>query len=372
MPATRSRMRSLDGLRGLAALIVLVHHSLLVVPTLAAPYYGEPTQQGAPWLLVHTPLHLLWGGTEAVYLFFILSGLVLTLATRSKSFTWRSYFPSRIVRLYVPVIAAVVLAGIVIAVLPRTSDTQSVWLSRRGDDYPLSSMLEDATLLGGVSGVVSPLWTLYWEILFSLLLPAFVYVGRRMPWWLLAVIALGLSTLGAYTGVTALKYLPMFAVGVALAAGWQRIGDAAGRMPRAAAIPVWTAAVAAALVLASSYWLVLPSTGTTMARTATMAPTLVGVAILIVAAVHAGLLSRVLSSGPLRFLGTISFSLYLVHEPLVIAIGHMVPHPYMTVFFSVPVALVVAIAFYSVIERPAHLLAKRVRDHAGREVVLAA
>ncbi|WP_368259248.1 acyltransferase family protein, partial [Blautia wexlerae] len=83
----RFRLRSLDGLRGLAAVIVLVHHALLVIPALAAPYYGQTVQPGLPWLLVHTPLHLLWAGTEAVYLFFILSGLVLTLAARSASFT---------------------------------------------------------------------------------------------------------------------------------------------------------------------------------------------------------------------------------------------------------------------------------------------
>ncbi|GAA1829617.1 acyltransferase family protein [Agromyces salentinus] len=372
MPAPRRRLHALDGLRGLAAVIVLVHHSLLVVPALAAPYYGGRAEPGATWLLVHTPLHLLWGGTEAVYLFFILSGLVLSLAARSRSFTWRSYFPSRIVRLYLPVIASVVLAGIVIAVLPRDSATESTWLSRRSSEYPLSSMLEDATLLGGPSGVVSPLWSLYWEVLFSLLLPVYLYAARRVPAWLQAVIAVALSTLGTFEGVTALKYLPMFGLGVALASGWERMGAFFERMPRLAAIPVWTVSVAGALLLASSYWLVLPYTDSTTARTATMAFTLIGVAMLIVAAVHAGLLSTILSSRPLRFLGTISFSLYLVHEPLVIAIGHLVPRPFMTVLIALPVSLVVAFAFYHVVERPAHLLAKRVRDHAAREVVLVA
>ncbi|MGI9822307.1 acyltransferase family protein [Agromyces sp. Marseille-Q5079] len=369
MPASRPRVQSLDGLRGLAALIVLVHHSLLVVPALAAPYYGGRAEPGATWLLVHTPLHLLWGGTEAVYLFFILSGLVLSLAARSRSFTWRSYYPSRIVRLYVPVIGAVVLAGIVIALVPRDGATESVWLSRRSDDYPISSMLEDATLLGGPSGVVSPLWSLYWEVLFSLLLPVYLYAARRMPAWLQAVIAVALSTIGTLEGVTALKYLPMFGLGVALAAGWERLGETVGRMPRAVAIPAWTVAVAGALVLTSSYWLVLPYTDRVTARAATMPLTLVGVAILIVAAVHAGLLARILSSRPFLFLGTISFSLYLVHEPIVIAIGHLVPRPFMTVLIALPVALLVAVVFYHVVERPAHLLAKRVRDHAANEVV---
>jgi peptidoglycan/LPS O-acetylase OafA/YrhL len=64
------RLRSLDGLRGLAALIVVIHHSLLVVPGLAAPYFGQSTQSSIQELLAYSPLHLLWAGTEAVFLFF--------------------------------------------------------------------------------------------------------------------------------------------------------------------------------------------------------------------------------------------------------------------------------------------------------------
>ncbi|WP_082462405.1 acyltransferase [Agromyces sp. Leaf222] len=372
MPAARSRLRSLDGLRGLAALIVLVHHSLLVVPGLAAPYFGQPAEPGVTWLLVHTPLHLLWGGTEAVYLFFILSGLVLSLAARSSSFSWGSYFPSRIVRLYVPVVAAVVLAAVVIALLPRSGPTESIWLAGRGDAYPLRSMFADMLLIGGPSGIVSPLWSLEWEVLFSLLLPVYLYAGRRMPAWLQAVAAIALSTLGALVSLPALMYLPMFALGVALASGWERIAEILGRMPRRVAIPVWTVTVTGALLLTNSYWMLLPFTSAGIARAVTMPLILAGVAILIVAAVHAGLPNRILSSRPLLFLGTISFSLYLVHEPLVIAIGHLVPRPFLTVLIAVPVSLVVAVVFYRVVERPAHILAKRVRDHAAREVVLAA
>lgn len=368
----RSRLSSLDGLRGVAAVVVLLHHSLLVVPALAAPYFGQPIEPGLPALLVTTPLHLLWAGTEAVYLFFILSGLVLGLSTDSRSFRWAAYFPSRMVRLYLPVIAAVALAVVVIAIVPRDGDHESVWLARPFDGYPLQAILTDVMLLGGTSTVVSPLWSLQWEVLFSLLLPLYIFVARRISAAVQIPVYLALATLGTYAGVAALKYLPMFGIGVALAAVWNRVGDRVGRMSRPVAVPVWTVVIAGSLVLTVSYWMVLPALGARMASTVTMPVTLLAVTALIIAAVHAGGLRAVLASRPVRFLGTISFSLYLVHEPLVIAIAELVDRPVLTVVWAVPISLAVAVAFHFAVERPSQRLAVAVRDSANRELVLAA
>ncbi|WP_156507383.1 hypothetical protein [Arthrobacter sp. OY3WO11] len=70
-------------MRGIAALVVLFHHSLLTIPVLAAVYENDavPVEDVASvaWMLVHTPLHNLWEGKGAVYIFFVLSGVVLTL-----------------------------------------------------------------------------------------------------------------------------------------------------------------------------------------------------------------------------------------------------------------------------------------------------
>lgn len=371
-PAPPGRLESLDGLRGLAAVVVLVHHSLLVVPALAEPYYGKPAEPGLASWLVHTPLHLAWAGTEGVYLFFVLSGLVLALATRSRSFSWGSYFPSRIVRLYVPALAAIAFAAVVIAVLPRDGASESIWLERRPDGYTLAGVLRDAVLVNGVSGTVSPLWSLQWEVLFSLLLPVYLYLSRRAPVWLQLLVCFALSTLGAYSGVAALRYLPMFGIGLALAAGWDRLGEAIGRMSRRTAAVVWPIAVTAALLGIVSYWMVLPFTTDAVARVATMAPTLAAVALFIVAAVHAPGLRSLLSSRVFRWLGGISFSLYLVHEPIVIATAHLVSRPMLTVFVAAPVALVVAWLFFRAVESPAHRLARRVRDDARERMPVSA
>lgn len=74
-----NRLRELDGLRGLAALIVLFYHISLTYPSLAAPYYAQPVEGPLAFALTYTPLHLLRDGRMAVYIFFVLSGLVLAL-----------------------------------------------------------------------------------------------------------------------------------------------------------------------------------------------------------------------------------------------------------------------------------------------------
>ena len=93
------RVVSLDGLRGLAALVVMVHHGLLTWPALAAQYDG-PNRGSGTWWLTFTPLHLIWAGTEAVVVFFVLSGIVLTrpfLLRRGGG--WPAYYGRRLLRL---------------------------------------------------------------------------------------------------------------------------------------------------------------------------------------------------------------------------------------------------------------------------------
>ena len=131
-----SRLRALDGLRGVAAVVVLLHHAFLTVPVLARPYYvTEAAARDSPlvWALIHTPLHLAWAGTEAVYIFFVLSGLVLALPVlRSASFSWLEYFPRRAARLYLPVAAAVLWGLLLVWRVPRdNTSARGLWVVAR-------------------------------------------------------------------------------------------------------------------------------------------------------------------------------------------------------------------------------------------------
>ena len=176
------RLPALDGLRGLAAAVVVVHHTMLTWPGFAEQYLGDGTTDSRPvWLLTYTPLHIPWDGKAAVYVFFVLSGLVLTLPVlrRGDAFDWMSYYPQRLVRLYVPVIAAVALGIAWFILVPRDASMQSLWLEGRPHELSIRTIFRDITLVGGSGGLVSPLWSLRWEILFSLLLPVFVVIVVR-------------------------------------------------------------------------------------------------------------------------------------------------------------------------------------------------
>lgn len=72
----------MDGLRGIAAVAVVLTHLVPLAPSLHPVYSAEWQYSYDSWQqwLVHSPLHFWWMGEEAVFVFFVLSGFVLTLA----------------------------------------------------------------------------------------------------------------------------------------------------------------------------------------------------------------------------------------------------------------------------------------------------
>ncbi|MCU1537943.1 MAG: hypothetical protein JWP82_2294 [Humibacillus sp.] len=369
-PTSKGRLASLDGLRGIAALVVAVHHSLLAIPALAAPYYVDEAIDRADvgtWVMTHTPLHLLWAGTEAVYVFFVLSGLVLALSAQSARFSWAAYYPQRLVRLYGPVIAAVAFGMVVLLLVPRSAiDGISVWLRSRPRDITATGLVHDLTLVRGVSGLVSPLWSLKWEVLFSLALPAYLLVLTRLRGlWALKWVAVFIATAaGSLLGLGWLSYLPMFAAGVLLAGQLELLTARVAGLTRAGT--TWL--VVLTLALLSSHWVLLAISPPGWVLDLTMPLGLVGATglVLLVAGVPA---ARIAFSAPLwRWLGLYSFSLYLVHEPIVVACGYLVGpgRGWMVLPIALPASLVLAWAFFHAVEKPSHRLSRRLGAAAAR------
>lgn len=363
--ATR-RFASLDGARGIAALVVVVHHSLLAVwPSVANTYFGaNPRRWSVAWWLSETPIHALWAGPEAVIVFFVLSGFVLALPAVKYGVRWfgPSYYPKRLLRLYVPVWGAILLAAGVRWVQSRPKlPESSLWLQAHAVRMTLHGGLVQASLRDQGTWAFNPvLWSLHWEILYSLVLPvgllaAFITGRRLFAGLLVAGGACAFSGWGAATGSVRLTYLPMFLIGSVLAFHWVRLAQHVRVMSTQAVAGVGLGAVC---LLMSTYWIRLDwfnaSSQSTVVGVSKSVEVL-SAAILILLTIARTSWSSLLERKVPRWLGSRSYSLYLVHEPIVVtlafAVGVRTP---IIVFLAIalPASLVSAELFWRLVESP--------------------
>jgi len=269
-----------------------------------------------------------------------------------------AYYPRRIARLWIPSVVSLVLALMLIVIVGQSADhTVSQWSKTYSfDNLDLSRVVSAMFLI--TSEYNNPLWSLKWEMIFSLLLPlAFVVVAvsRRWAYGGLAL-SVGLSTCGAVLNVRALEYLPMF-----LAGGFVALLIAEHRTPRP--VTSWV------LVVLGFAMISIPDMYRTFFHGVMLDAkglALSGLIVLGACAVIRGLaapsaISGFFASRPFAWLGRISFSLYLVHVPIIIAGIHLFPGPAnRSLLLSVPAAVLVAWGFMWAVERPSARLSKRI------------
>jgi peptidoglycan/LPS O-acetylase OafA/YrhL len=376
-PVTKnaSRLTALDGLRGLAAVVVLLHHALYTNPDFPGAPGGGHAPAGSPmWWISYTPLKLATAGVESVIVFFVLSGLVVTLpVVRRRGFDWVAYFPRRVVRLMVPVVASVLLAAAWVAAIPQVSTQPSgTWLSNSSTpDFSWEYVVKAVDLLGGDGQINNPLWSLRWELAFSLLLPVFAIAALAVrKWWMGGLaLACALTWLGARAGSAELEYLPAFFVGAVIAVRLDVVRNTADRINRRwFRHPLWALLTVGSALLLIAPWLVGPGVG----RIPELDSALKGLvplaaAGLVVAALGWTPLRALFESRPLQFLGAISFSLYLVHVPIIIFSTYLFAGQawYVPLLFAIPLAVLVAVGFMWLIEKRSHGWSKAVGSWAS-------
>ena len=218
------RRASLDGLRGVAALIVVLHHLLLTLPWFADRVgFGQLGAKNhftfsAHNLFEYTPLHVLFGGTEAVMIFFVLSGYVLiNPVSRDSLFTYARY---RLWRLYAPILVAVTLSSSFILIFSRkTLVGGSWWMNAHAIKFTLASYFKNLWVVEGNDWLDSSLWTMRYEIIFSLTVIVFakyVFKKKVTTFALVLVLLSALIWLGMHFGLDLLGWLPVFFAGSAL------------------------------------------------------------------------------------------------------------------------------------------------------------
>lgn len=341
------RVRSLDGLRGLCALVVVVYHLALTYPgAWAVVISGE----GRPfWKVVfQSPLVLAVSGTAAVSVFFVLSGYVLALSfLKSDRGEALPYLLKRIPRIWIPYAFAVGVSALLMACVgSRPLSGASAWLSSFSWQEPLNArMLLQYGLMTGATSLDNVVWSLVHEMRISLIFPALVLLAARSR--RIAVSAALVISLAAIfiehrvqslplvtTLAETLSYLYLFGAGAALYLERERVRSFLSGTGRKAsgwilALLMIYAADRIDLLEGKTSALLLAGAGSA----------------LIVALVSAAgpALSRLLEARPMLWLGSISYSLYLVHVPALLLTAHLwsgvLPH-----FVVLGIALVLALA----------------------------
>lgn len=376
--ATR-RIDSLDGLRGVAALIVVVYHCLLVTPTLWDQIAGRPVRNDVQWVLAYTPLRIIWAGGEAVWIFFVLSGFVLVrpyLAGR-RVYAGR-YYVRRALRLYVPFFGSFALAVALRAARPDPSGHFNGWIFVHRLPTATGDAVRTLFLFAGDSTNYNDVWwSLRWEVWFSALLPVVVIGARRFrphagKVAIACLVALGVSNAGVTTvhlfgfgHDNPLLYLPMFGVGVALAMGEDRVrGFLEHRSVRAIALATLGCVIALTSTVALLAALQRPGLSVTPAWMIAGPIGVAGAGGLVALALCGAGVREVLATRPMVWLGTRSYTLYLIHEPIIVTLVLVFGLRTLT-WWWLPVGIGVSIAatalIYPLIERPVLRLIRRIR-----------
>jgi peptidoglycan/LPS O-acetylase OafA/YrhL len=322
MKQTFERITALDGLRGIAAVIVVFYHVMLgFYPSVFSRNVSQlHTQNRIEWLIHDTPLAVVVNGNFAVVLFLVLSGFVAGLQFRKRPGALSVFmsFIKRFFRFWLPILATNILA--VFALLFGLG-----WNQQAGALTGSANWLEimwrmDPSFVDAFTQSVgsmfrmysrdivynSSVWTMPFFLAGPLLVGALMVVISRYRWrWLAMILVIA---------VLFRSYYWYFVLGLMLFE-YKEIFVSFVKKPLIAWILVVMALffggyTYSASLVDSSWFRFLPSFHplNTTAIYYGLAS-----ALLIIALLGNPVLSRWFSSKPLQALGKYSFALYLFH-----------------------------------------------------------
>ena len=238
LPGPQARLVELDGLRGLAALSVVIGHLQKLWATDQAVH---------PYGLPQLPAPLDVYGTNAVLLFFILSGFVLSLPAVAKHpQSYLTFVTRRVFRVDVPYLVVLALSVLGAAAL-HGPVTQSDWFNQFWSQPVSWHLLEQHVLFLGNYDTLQydpPIWSLVHEMRISLVFPILCALVLRLKngWSIAIAILLGGFARGIeFTGsdlaaqfAGTLFFTSLFVIGILLARNSNAI---ATRFSRITTIP---------------------------------------------------------------------------------------------------------------------------------------
>ena len=324
----------LESLRGVAALIVAINHDRWAMV--------EP--DGAPkafdWIIYHL------NPGSAVVIFFVLSGYVLGTSLSSDT-NYIGYAIRRVLRIIPAFVFSVLFTAIMVSVVrldPPPADATSFfqsmfWPAPTWTDVWNNLLFVDFRVNG-------PTWSIWPELVGSAFIPVVFVIHVRFakfPQWLIGGLVLAAMVASPYCRYLIYFYAGFFAV------------------PRLVPLVAGRPLARTAILLLGMVVLTLFGNGNSSYSLKTILPPAFG-AMLLISAI-ASTSYQALESSPLRFLGRISYSFYLLHWPIfylcaiaVLSCPSIVPVGFLGTLVimvaSIAATIVAADISYRLIERP--------------------
>jgi peptidoglycan/LPS O-acetylase OafA/YrhL len=322
-----------------------------------------------PKFIEYTPLRIFWAGHEAVVLFFILSGFVLSLPfAKNKKVKYDEFLIKRLFRIYVPYIIAVLFTLLLKSIFyskevaQKSSGATFYW----SDDLGLKTLINHFLLVTNFNtNTLDPVvWSLVHEMRISIIFPLLMFLIIRLKWGQTIVLALMFSGVGMFlinnhigesvgyltSYAHTLHFTSFFMLGALISIHLEKIVNIFKGLSLSVKTLIlfiglccYTLQIGLGRFISSN--LLIHYSEWIMA---------IGASIFMIVAVSSKRISRILLLRPIKYFGKISFSLYLFHYPILMAclyaLGNRLPIWQILIIMVVLAVIISTLSWYFVEE----------------------